>query len=183
MAGRLRITSGELRGRLIDVPKAADAGLLRPTPDRVRAAIFSSLGEHVKSAVVLDIFAGSGIQAFEALSRGANAATLVELNPQSASVIKKNAQSLGLECKILVGDAFKEVAKLPKESFDLVFVDPPYRVQMTADFWSHLASSLRDDAIVVFRREKLSDFEKPSEFEVIREREYGGTAVFFLKKV
>lgn len=185
MAGKLRITSGHLRGRLIDVPPAADAGLLRPTPDRVRAAIFSSLGEGVKDARVLDVFAGSGVQAFEALSRGAKHATMVELNSQSASVIKKSAQALGLanECQIVVGDAFKEIGRLPKASFDLVFADPPYPLPMTLEFWSTLAELLQPDAIVVFRREKLSDFEKPLGYEVIREREYGGTAVFFLRRL
>jgi 16S rRNA (guanine966-N2)-methyltransferase len=181
MAGKLRITGGNLRGRLIDVPIAADAGLLRPTPDRVRAAIFSSLGASVKDAHVLDVFAGSGVQAFETLSRDAADATLIEINPESAAQIKKNAASLKLSCDVIVGDAFKEVGRLRK-TFDLVFVDPPYRIALTTEFWTSLANLLSQDAIVVFRCEKLEDFERPSGFEVVREREYGGTAVFFLRR-
>lgn len=184
MAGKLRITSGYLRGRLINVPQAADAGLLRPTPDRVRAAIFSSLGEQVKNSQVLDLFAGSGVQAFEALSREAQTATLVEINAQSAEVIKKSAQALGLSlsCKVIVGDAFKEVSRLPKDAFDLVFVDPPYRIALTSEFWNSLSELVRADAVIVFRCEKMSDFDRPTGFEILREREYGGTAVFFLRK-
>lgn len=180
MAGKLRITGGTFRGRLIDVPKAADAGLLRPTPDRVRAAIFSSLGSSVKAARVLDVFAGSGVQALEALSREAASATLIEINPDSAAGIKKNALSLGAHCQVIVGDAFKEVLRLDS-TFDLIFVDPPYPVPLTAAFWSSLRGVLAADAIVVFRCEKLKDFVPPSGFEVMREREYGGTAVFFLR--
>lgn len=181
MAGRLRITGGTLRGRLIDVPKAADAGLLRPTPDRVRAAIFSSLGEHVKDSLVLDVFAGSGIQAIEALSREARAATLIEINPASAADIRKNAQSLGLKCEVIVGDAFKEIKRI-RPGFDLIFVDPPYPVPLTPDFWSSVLSMLNPRAMVVFRCEKIKDFVTPDGFEIVREREYGGTAVFFLRR-
>jgi 16S rRNA (guanine966-N2)-methyltransferase len=180
MAGKLRITGGSLRGRLIDVPKAADAGLLRPTPDRVRAAIFSSLSASVKDAKVLDVFAGSGVQAIEAMSREARAATLIEINPESAAVIKSSALRLGVKCDVIVGDAFKEVARL-KGLYDLIFVDPPYKVPLTPEFWSALSKLQAADAIVVFRCEKLEDFEVPNGFEVIREREYGGTAVFFLR--
>jgi 16S rRNA (guanine966-N2)-methyltransferase len=180
MAGKLRITGGVFRGRLINVPKAADTGLLRPTPDRVRGAIFSSLGEHVKNSLVLDVFAGSGVQALEAMSRDAASATLIEINPASAAVIKKNAQSLGAHCDVIVGDAFKEIKRL-STTFDLVFVDPPYRVALTPDFWKSMVKLLNPNAVVVFRCEKLKDFETPDGFEIVREREYGGTAVFFLR--
>jgi 16S rRNA (guanine966-N2)-methyltransferase len=182
MAGKLRITGGTHRGRLIDIPKAADAGLLRPTPDRVRAAIFSSLNDRVKNSLVLDVFAGSGIQAIEAISRGATSAVLIEINPDSASVIKKNAAQLKAPCDVVVGDAFKQVSQITG-AFDLVFVDPPYPVPLTPDFWKDIHKLLSPDAIVVFRREKLKDFVVPDGFEITREREYGGTAVFFLRSV
>jgi len=180
MAGKLRITGGTHRGRLIEIPKAADAGLLRPTPDRVRAAIFSSLGDRVKNSLVLDVFAGSGIQALEAISRGASSATLIEINADSASVIKKNASVLKAPCEVIVGDAFKQISKV-SGSFDLIFVDPPYPVPLTPEFWKDIHELLGPDAIVVFRREKLKDFVVPDGFEITREREYGGTAVFFLR--
>lgn len=180
MAGKLRITGGTLRGRLVAVPEAADAGLLRPTPDRVRAAVFSSLSVHMSGARVLDVFAGSGVQAFEALSRGAKEATLVELNPKSAEQVKKSAASLKVECKVVVGDALKEVKRI-SGSFDVIFADPPYRIKLAPEFWASLQKLMAEDAIVVFRCEKLADFDRPSGFEVVREREYGGTAVFFLR--
>jgi 16S rRNA (guanine966-N2)-methyltransferase len=182
MAGKLRITGGTHRGRLIDVPKAADAGLLRPTPDRVRAAIFSSLGERVKNSLVLDVFAGTGIQALEAISRGATSAILIELNADSASVIRKNAALLKAPCEVVVGDAFKQVSQVSGQ-FDLVFVDPPYPVSLTQNFWKDMQKLLAPEAIVVFRREKLKDFVVPDGFEITREREYAGTAVFFLRSV
>lgn len=184
MAGRLRITGGNLGGRLIDVPKAADSGLLRPTPDRVRGAIFSSLGAYVKDARVLDLFAGSGSQSFEALSRGASSAILVEVNRHSAETIKKNAKNLGVDevCQVIVGSATKLPPELSKGSFDLVFADPPYKVKVDEGFFEAISKLLSSDGIVVFRCEKLDDFERPNGFEVIRERKYGGTAVFFLRR-
>lgn len=181
MAGKLRVTSGSLRGRLIEVPKAADAGLLRPTPDRVRAAIFSSLGEFVVGARVLDVFAGSGIQSFEALSRGAQSASLIEIDKHSAGVICESARKLGLSCDVIVGDAFVEIGRLKAHAFDLVFVDPPYPLPLNDEFWAKLSGLLSKDAMVVYRCEKLRDFQTPSGFEVERERAYGGTAVFFLR--
>src|SRR6476661_2487509 len=111
----LRITAGELGGRRIRVPK--DARDLRPTTEKVREAVFSILGD-VSGARVLDLFAGSGALAIEALSRGATEATLVDTHPQAA---RRNVESLGLEdrAQVVRSDAARFLGRAERGSFDL----------------------------------------------------------------
>ena len=87
----IRITGGENRSRLLETPNTT---LTKPTMDKVRAGVFSALGDAVLHASVLDLFAGSGSYGFEALSRGAKDATFVELNRETAKVIQRNANNL-----------------------------------------------------------------------------------------
>ena len=124
--GRLRIIAGDLRGRRIDVP---DDAPVRPTPDRVREALFSSLGHDLRGLTVLDAYAGSGALGFEAVSRGAGAVTLIEDDPRALAALARNAAALGVETRVRVmrGRVEKVLATLePKRGFDLVLADPPY---------------------------------------------------------
>ncbi len=89
----MRIVAGELGGRRLRIPKD---GRVRPTADRVREAWMSILGEELRGARILDLFAGSGALGLEALSRGAAAATFVELNPASLDALRANIESLGV---------------------------------------------------------------------------------------
>src|SRR5580704_4406319 len=95
----MRITGGALVRRRFLVPPMVDEGIVRPTPDRVREAVFSMLLNYLPHANILDLFSGSGAHAFEALSRGAKFCTLVEKNPEIAAVISKNIADLGLGLK------------------------------------------------------------------------------------
>lgn len=182
MAGMLRITGGSLVRRRFMVPKEADAGLVRPTPDRVRTAIFSSLGERLQNARVLDIFAGSGSSSFEALSRGAQSAVLIELSPATAACIKANIEALGLTavCRLVVKNALQFVKQQTGEVFDVIFVDPPYPLKLESLFWQDLLAFLAEDALVVYRCDKKDHFHLPSGYQTVREKDYAGTRVFFL---
>ena len=136
----MRITGGHLRSRAVLAPKG-DA--TRPTTDRVREALFSALssrGAIHEGARVLDLYAGSGALAFEALSRGAASAVLVESHREAASWIKKNADALGVARRItlLVMPVEKALGKL-SAPFDLVLVDPPYVRVPTPELASELA--------------------------------------------
>ncbi|MCL6622486.1 MAG: 16S rRNA (guanine(966)-N(2))-methyltransferase RsmD [Syntrophobacterales bacterium] len=122
----MRIIAGEFRGRRL----AGVKGGVRPTSDRVREAIFSILGEGVAGARVLDLFAGTGALALEALSRGAGSAVLVEEAPAALAVIRRNVAALGVEARVRllplpVAGAIKKLAQAG-ERFDLIFLDPPY---------------------------------------------------------
>ena len=134
----LRIVAGEFGGRRLGAP--ADTRV-RPTAGRVREAWFSILGARIAGARVLDLFAGSGALGLEALSRGAEHATFVELNGPSLSALKANVALLGVEDRVTVhrADALRYVAQLVPGSFDVALADPPY----TADFAERLVALFR----------------------------------------
>lgn len=184
MAGNLRITGGKLLNRQFLVPKEADVNLVRPAADRVREAIFSSLGTMVKNADILDCFAGSGSYGFESLSRGANFAVFIEKNKQILATLKSNAVNLGLEkqCHFHCGNAIKEhcVTEWPCVKFDLIFVDPPYRLKLCELFWMKLP--IKQEGLVIFRCQSEKTFIHPPNYIITREKKYGGTWVVFLRK-
>jgi 16S rRNA (guanine966-N2)-methyltransferase len=122
----MRIIAGQWRSRVIAAPPSLAT---RPTADRTRETLFSMLASRLGSfedLVVADLFAGSGALAFEALSRGAAAATVVETDAAARKTIEANAATLGAEVTLLACSALK----LPRvaEPFDLIFADPPYAV-------------------------------------------------------
>jgi 16S rRNA (guanine966-N2)-methyltransferase len=121
----MRIVSGLYGGRRLVAPKGDVA---RPTQDRVREAWFSILGDEVREARVLDLFAGSGALGLEALSRGAASAEFVEKARQSLIALESNIEALGVQemSKVRKGDALKVAKSLVLGSYDLVFADPPY---------------------------------------------------------
>ena len=182
MAGTLRITGGRLSRRRFMVPKAADLGLTRPTGDMARAAVFSSLGSLTAGAKVLDLFAGSGAYGFEAISRGAANVLFLEKAREPAKCIEENAQSLAVkdQCRVLIKDAIHFVQRSWSESYELVFVDPPYSLVLDAVFSKNLVTFLHHDSVVIFRCKSKKDFTCPLEYQITREKCYGGTMIFFL---
>jgi 16S rRNA (guanine966-N2)-methyltransferase len=122
--GELRIIGGALRGRRWPVPDVAG---LRPTPDRVRETLFNWLAPHIAGRRVLDLFAGSGALGFEALSRGAASATLVEQQRGAQALLRDTATRFGLtHVRVEGGDALAFLRTQPRDAFDLVFLDPPF---------------------------------------------------------
>jgi 16S rRNA (guanine966-N2)-methyltransferase len=133
----MRVVAGRLGGRTLrSVPGSAT----RPTSDRVREALFSILGERVRDAAVLDLFAGTGALAIEALSRGARSAVLVEQAPRAVAVIRANLEALDLgevatvrrtkaEAYLRQGPGRRPAGRAAGDGpFDLVFLDPPYAI-------------------------------------------------------
>src|SRR3954454_18322395 len=121
----MRIVAGEFGGRRLAIPKD---DRVRPTADRVREAWMSILADTVPGARVLDLFAGSGALGLEALSRGAESATFVELNPPSLRALEQNIAALGVHDAVTVhrGDALRFAERLPSGAFDIVFAVPPF---------------------------------------------------------
>lgn len=123
----MRVIAGEFGGRRL--ASARSAGL-RPTADRVREALFSILGDEVRGARVLDLYAGTGAFALEALSRGARTATCVERSGAALEALERNVRDLGLGRRAHVrrGDALAFARRLRGGAprFDFVFCDPPY---------------------------------------------------------
>lgn len=132
----VRIIGGRWRGRKIYFP---DAEGLRPTPSRVRETLFNWLMHDVRDARVLDLFAGSGILSFEALSRGAREAVLVDHAAASCKQLNKELGNLsGANGIVLKRDALSYVAQTPTASFDIIFLDPPFHRDMAAPLCIHL---------------------------------------------
>jgi 16S rRNA (guanine966-N2)-methyltransferase len=120
----LRIIGGTLRGRKWNFPEAPG---LRPTPDRVRETLFNWLAPHIAGMRVLDLFAGSGALGFEALSRGAASAVLIEKDRAAAASLRDVAQRFGLaSVRIGNGDALAFLRAQPMHGCELAFLDPPF---------------------------------------------------------
>lgn len=125
---RLRIIGGAWRGRTLTFH---DAEGLRPTGDRIRETLFNWLNGYTPDAHVLDLFAGSGALAFEALSRGAASATLVERNAKTARNLRENLQKLTCQrANVEQMDALQLLAQPAPQSYDLVFLDPPFDLNL-----------------------------------------------------
>ena len=150
----MRIVAGAARGRRLVVPPG-DA--VRPTADRVREALFSSLGARVVGASVLDAFAGSGALGLEARSRGAAHVTLVEQDRRALDVLRRNVAAVALDgVDVVAGDVGRLLRdrRLPGAPFDLVLLDPPYALaeEPLAALLGDLVESLADHAEVVVER-------------------------------
>lgn len=165
---------------------------VRPTMDRVRGAIFSSLGEKVVEANVLDLFSGSGGLGLEALSRGATRTTFVDSDSKCGQIIRQNQARCHLTAATVQNmDVFRFLELYAEEnSFDLIFADPPF-TKKSGDFdfatalltSSHLKKALHPDGIFVL--EKLYSSPRPADlggWEVLREKRYGECEVFFLAR-
>jgi 16S rRNA (guanine966-N2)-methyltransferase len=172
----VRVVGGRLSGRTLRAPRGRAT---RPTPERVREALFSVLAD-VDGARVLDLFAGSGALAIEALSRGAGEATLVDSSHAAIAAINRNLDSLGLRGEVRRQRAlqFLEGARAAARQYDLVFVDPPYRqaTPLGRELSAALLPVLAPDARVVAE----SDPRAPLELErltLLDERRYGDTLI------
>jgi len=141
LANRVRIIGGELRGRRLTFPNLPG---LRPTPDRVRETLFNWLAPVIGGARCLDLFAGSGALGFEALSRGAATAWLVEAARPAAQRLQEHVRELGLadRCRVVQQDALRWLHQAPPMPFDLVFLDPPFRQDLLPEV---LGLLLRDE--------------------------------------
>jgi 16S rRNA (guanine966-N2)-methyltransferase len=168
----VRIVAGEFRGRRLAAPRGVRT---RPTADRVREALFSMLGD-VSGARVLDLYAGSGALGIEALSRGAESAVFVERDPRAVAAIERNLASIGLEQRIVKGDALRFLAR-DERTFDLVFCDPPYdsASRLAGPLAEHLPALTSDHARIVTESDKRNPLELP--FPLATERTYGDTRI------
>ena len=182
----MRVISGIAGG----IPLVAPKTDMRPTMDRVKGAIFSSLEPGFEGSRVLDLFAGAGTLGIEALSRGAREAVFVEKESRAADVIRRNLEKTRLSGGILqVMDIFSYLDRLaPKGVFDFIFADPPYAKKPgERDFTPELmASRPLVDALApegIFILEKMPGQPIPlgSQWQLLRERSYGATEVAWLK--
>jgi 16S rRNA (guanine(966)-N(2))-methyltransferase RsmD len=171
----MRIVAGTRGGRRIAAPPGTDT---RPTSDRVREALFSALGPLEPQTRVLDLFAGSGALAIEALSRGAGSAVLVEKDARAVRVVRDNLSALDLHAVVRRRDALAALrdAREAGESYDLVFLDPPYRLAtgLGPELALALAPVLAPGARVVGESDRRLPLDLPG-MSTTFERRYGDT--------
>ena len=172
----MRVIAGRFKGRRLAAPPGAET---RPTSDRTREALFSVLGPKVEGARVLDLFAGSGALGIEALSRGASEATFVEASAAALRALKANLEPLDADARTHRGDArrFLGSASRASRQYDLVFLDPPYR--LAASLGSALSEALpavlAPGAVVVAESDRRSPL--ALDLPLLDERRYGDTLI------
>jgi 16S rRNA (guanine966-N2)-methyltransferase len=177
----LTITSGKYKNISLYLPPE---NITRPISQKVRAAIFNSLAQKVVDANVLDLFAGSGAMAIEAMSRGARAATLVDNIFKSLSVIKKNVQKLDTSenFTIINNDVSKFIAS-SKEKFDIIFIDPPYN-QFDINMVKRASNLLQYGGIIVISRtSKIELGNLGKTLQVASSKNYGDTQIEYINKL
>ncbi len=177
----MRIIAGIAGGRRL---KAPDTDGTRPATDRVREAVFSSLGDLVVDAVVVDLYAGSGSYGLEALSRGASSATFVENGHAAIRALSENIRSLGIGGEIH-RSTVRQFLQSNKAGFDLVFVDPPWPLdteELERDFLA-IDPGLRNGGVVVASRRHTDRVpEGPESWRVAAEKRYGDTRILRYQK-
>ncbi len=182
----MRVIAGAAGGLRLDVPKTE----VRPTMDRVKAAIFSSLGDQVIGARVLDLFAGTGALGIEALSRGAASALFVEENSAALAAIERNLARTKLPGSVRRQDVFAFLRSQPaREPFRIIFADPPYEKTKSGDEFTslllgdpHLAEMLEPSGIFVLEKRPAEQMPPMPLWGITRARAYGATEVLFLQR-
>lgn len=181
----MRIISGEARGRTLYAPQGAET---RPTSDKIRGSVFNILGARVGEARVLDLFGGTGALALEAISRGAASAVIADTARAAIQAIERNARAVagedfGARVRVVRAD-YRAAIEKAAGPFDLVFLDPPYR--MTDAYGDALArldaaGKLAPGCVIVMERRRSAEVAAGERFEVYDERAYGDTVVAFAR--
>lgn len=184
----MRIVGGKHRGRPLKVPKGRD---VRPTSDRARESIFNILdngigGIDLDGAIVLDVYAGSGAMALEALSRGAAFATMIDNSPPALATAKNNIATLGewRNVRQLKLDAshLAPPPRVVKAPVTIAFIDPPYEQELLLPTLLGLNNKgwITEGTLLVIELGSKEEFEIPPKYKTLDDRKYGAARVLFL---
>ncbi len=183
----MRVIAGSAGGISLAVPKSG----VRPTMDRVKAAIFSSLGDAITDARVLDLFAGSGALGIEALSRGAASVLFVEEDRQLTEAIEKNLAKTKLDGRVRRQEVFEFLRRSSgTEGFQIIFADPPYEKTKSGERFIEkllkseaLAQLLEPSGVFVLEKRPTEQTPVTTLWDIIRAKKYGSTEVLFLSAI
>ena len=165
-SGIIRIISGLHRGRKLPV---LDAQGLRPTTDRVKETLFNWLMFKIQDKKVLDAFSGAGSLGFEAQSRGASTVTMLELNKQVCDQLKKNAQVLNCDNVTIRQTDTLSFLKNCHESYDIIFLDPPFRTGLLKKAVELINDSIAPDGCLVYiEHEKENALKLPEKYHLLK---------------
>ncbi|MEM6885255.1 MAG: 16S rRNA (guanine(966)-N(2))-methyltransferase RsmD [Verrucomicrobiota bacterium] len=180
---RIRIIAGTAGGLYIQSPKKFTS---RPTQERVREALFSSIASRIPNACFLDLYAGSGSVGIEALSRGVANVTFVEVNRQFSKTIQTNLKHCRLSGKIITADAAQFLSQPTPSTFDLIFADPPYD-QKTPDldslpFASQLRYHLNPGGLLIWEHDVHSQWNSPPGLKTLKVKKIGETRLTYMER-
>ena len=182
----MRIISGTARGTKLNTLEGENT---RPTLDRVKEPLFSIIQSKIKDSVVLDLFSGSGALALEAISRGAKKAILCDKSIDAISIIKKNIEKTHCIDKAeVIHRDYKECLNSIKEKIDMVFIDPPYKLNIAVDALKRIIEKniLTENAIVVIEtddeKREIEQINKMEQISIIDLRSYGRVKLIFLSQ-
>jgi len=180
----MRILQGKLKSKEFASKKGLDT--TRPTSSIVKEAIFNKIADHVPGAEFLDLYSGTGAIAFEAISRGASRAVMIEKDPVALRILIKNINSLGISdvCRAYKNDVIKAIEILNRkgEQFDVIFMDPPYEANVSLSTLKAIekCSILKPTGIVACEHIKFEDMpERLGRFVQYGEKEYGNKRVTY----
>jgi 16S rRNA (guanine966-N2)-methyltransferase len=175
----LRITAGALRGRRVPVPRQD----VRPTSERARQAFFNILGPRIEDARFLDLFAGSGIFSFEAISRGARECVAIDKSRTHTLAIERTARELAVPVKVIAADAVAGIKRVGSEVFDVIYADPPYDYGHYDDLLTAIDTGLplAPEAVVAIEHRRNTDPfpTTPTRLRASRRAEYGEVWISF----
>ena len=183
----MRIISGDYKGKKILPPKDK---LTRPLKDLTKESIFNIikhsklLNVNIENSNILDLFSGVGSFGLECLSRRAASVTFLESYKEVLIVLKKNIENLKQQnfSHIIEKDIFsKNTLEALNDKFDIIFIDPPYKVKKLADLLNTITKLqlLKDNGIIIIHRHKKEEDEFPNEFKIIMEKKYGISKIIF----
>jgi len=174
----VRITAGSLRGRHLASPTQSD---VRPTPSKVREALFNILGD-ITGWRVLDLFAGSGLMALEAISRDASAVS-IEQNDANCRNMRKLREDwrLGESWQIIAGHLPGALSTLERQSFDLVYADPPYAAGIAVQIPTWIDAHAIHTTRLVIEEAATAQPDWPENWTLATSRRYGATCLHFLE--
>lgn len=179
----MRIIAGTLGSRNIETLKS---DLSRPTSAKIRAAIFDHLGSNFSSGKMLDVFAGTGAMSYEALSRGFDKAVLIEKNYRAMSVIKDNVKNFNLKERVdmIQADSYQHLKNI-EDSFDLIFIDPPYKYDKLEEVIDLVASLeiLKNKGYCIIETDRRYDLQDEyKSLKRYRSKNYGNTTIHYYQK-
>lgn len=177
----MRIITGSARGRRLITPEGLD---VRPTPEKVKEALFSALQFDIEGRRILDLFAGSGQLGLEALSRGADSAVFVDSSPVSVKTVQKNLEATGLtdRAKVCRTD-YAAFCASSRETFDIAFLDPPYAKGLLLPAIKAVLPLMSDYGMVICEHPPEIELpEKVGGFSVLRTYRYGKVTVTVYRK-
>ncbi len=180
---KLKIIGGKWRSRLLPV---ADLPGLRPTTSRVRETLFNWIQNDLPGARCLDLFAGSGALGFESASRGAAFVTLLEIQNQAIAVLRENINTLNADqVQVIPMDAISWLRNIPAETFDVVFIDPPFDSDFLASTCELLEVNhyLSEHACIYLEMNRKQDLpELPENWSVVREKKAGQVGYYLVRR-